>query len=91
MAANIYLENDEAELPKNVWAKDEYMKEIEGVLMRYDDAKNCSFMPAAGTRMPTKYKKALVFWEWAHDYLNDEDLSHKVLLLIQAFFLVYPN
>ena len=47
--------------------------------MRYDDAKNCTFMPASGTRCPARYKRILrELYDWAPQFLDDEELSLNV-------------
>ena len=67
-------------MPKSVWGEKEYRKELEDVLMRYDDVENCTFQPAAGSRMPDKAKKLFEHYAFSAKFLRTEDISHKKMV-----------
>ena len=58
-----------------VWDDPMYLKEKEKIMMCYDDAKNCTFQPAVGSRTVNAYKNFMKtqcseFLELPHDYFD---------------------
>lgn len=54
------------------WEKDEHIEARKLVMMRLDDAKECTFTPKVGTKMPKKHKELVMeqYQSWAATKLS---------------------
>jgi hypothetical protein len=66
------------------WLMDEHFDTKLKVMMRPDDAKECTFTPKVGTKMPTQYKDLMMneYANWAGNYLSLEGTSFHVQFFI---------
>ena len=69
------------------WQMNEYFDSKLKVMMRLEDAKECTFTPKVGTKMPVQYKELMMneYANWAGNYLSLEGTSFHVC----KYFLIH--
>ena len=72
----------------NCWTKDEFFKHKLNLMMTYDDAKNCTFTPSIGNKMPKSYKELILdqYHSWATNYLNSKATSFTVFISLDTLY-----
>ena len=67
------------------WQKDEFFETRLNFMMTLSDAKECTFTPNVGTKMPNKYKELMKheYGAWASQYLTGTKASFDVDLFYQ--------
>jgi len=78
--AKIKKIESEVDVKTNCWQMDEYIEAKLLVMMRPEDAKECTFTPKVGTKMPKQYKKLMIeeYANWANNYITVEGNSFEV-------------
>lgn len=64
----------------NCWEKDEFIENRKHIMMNLSDAKECTFTPNVGTRMPNQYKDLMMqeYGAWASQFLTESKGSFEV-------------
>lgn len=65
---------------KTCWQKDEFFDTKLQIMMKLSDAKECTFEPNVGSKMPNKYKELMrhEYSAWAGQFLNTGKASFDV-------------
>ena len=66
------------------WQKEEFFLSRLSIMMSLSDAKECTFTPIVGSRMPNKHKELMQqeYAAWAGQYLNLDKSSFDVNIII---------
>jgi hypothetical protein len=82
LSREVKIQQIESELDvrNSCWQMDEYIESRMQVMMRPEDARECTFTPKVGTKMPKKYKELMIseYANWANNYIGKESTSFEV-------------
>ena len=69
---------------KKVWEVPQYLNERMKIMMTLNDAVECTFTPAIGSKMPENYKKIIKseYGTWADKHLDEKTNNFEVYFFI---------